>query len=87
MLRVSWDVVEEPGGARNLSLAWLERTETPAQAPAKTGFGTKLIDMNVERELGGSIVRDFGADGLRIDIVIPLRARRGRTVRSGTSAD
>ncbi len=75
-LKVSWKLIEEPGGAWRLSLSWLERTETPAEAPAKTGFGTKLIDMNVERELGGSIVRDFGAGGLRIDIVIPLGGRR-----------
>lgn len=74
-LRVSWDVSEEAGGAGRLSLAWLERTDAPVVAPARTGFGTKLIDMNIERELGGSIVRDFGADGLRIDIAIPLGGR------------
>lgn len=77
-LQVSWQVREEGGGAGRLALVWMERTDSPVVAPARTGFGTKLIDMNVERELGGRIVRDFGAQGLRIDIVIPLGGRLRR---------
>lgn len=75
-LEVSWAVVREPEGGRRLSLAWRERSERPLEAPAKTGFGTKLIDMNIERELGGTILRDYRADGLFIDIVVPLVGRR-----------
>jgi len=38
-----------------------------------------LIDANVVRELGGSIDRRYPADGLDIEIAIPLKrsARRG----------
>ncbi len=46
------------------------------EAPAKTGFGTKLIDLNVTRELRGTIKRDFHADGLKVEIRIPLSIAR-----------
>ena len=38
----------------------------------KAGFGTKLIDMNITRELDGTICADFHEDGLQIEIEIPL---------------
>jgi two-component sensor histidine kinase len=40
--------------------------------PEKPGFGTRLIDMNITRELKGTIRRDYRADGLLIEIEIPL---------------
>ena len=70
-LRVEWEVRRE-GKRRILALSWSESGRSGQGAPSKTGFGTKLIDMNIIRELGGTIARDFHDDGLRIDIQIPL---------------
>src|SRR4029450_8245356 len=70
-LDVEWQV-RRTGKQRTLALSWRERGRSGFSAPSKTGFGTKLIDMNITRELGGTIVRDFHDDGLRIDIEIPL---------------
>ena len=55
-----------------MSLTWREAETSIVEPPAKTGFGTKLIDMNITRELGGTIMRDFQNDGLVIEIDIPL---------------
>lgn len=70
-LKVSWRV-EGPGNARRLVLNWRESGQTGLEAPSKVGFGTKLIDMNITRELHGSITRDFQPGGLKVTIAIPL---------------
>jgi hypothetical protein len=38
------------------------------------GSAPRLIDLNVKRELHGTINRDFQADGLKVEIRIPLSA-------------
>ena len=70
-LRVSWKV-EGAKQARTLVLNWRESGQTALEAPAKTGFGTRLIDMNITRELNGTISREFRSDGLKVTIRIPL---------------
>jgi len=75
-LKVSWQVVRE-GRNRRLRLLWEEACQTGVRPPEKTGFGTRLIDMTIERELGGTIRREFGRDGLRVDIEIPLGKQKG----------
>jgi CHASE1-domain containing sensor protein/two-component sensor histidine kinase len=75
-LKVSWEVVRE-GRNRKLRLHWEEAGQTGMTPPEKTGFGTKLIDMTIERELGGTIRRKFREDGLSVDIEIPLGKQKG----------
>ena len=75
-LKVSWEVVRE-GRNRRLRLYWVETGQTDLKPPEKTGFGTKLIDMTIERELGGTIRREFKPDGLRVEIEIPLGKQKG----------
>ncbi len=77
-LKVDW-FFEGRGANRMLVLNWREAGQKQLEAPAKTGFGTKLIDLNVTRELGGTIVRDFRADGLTVEIRIPPRAADRQT--------
>ncbi|MBM2714128.1 CHASE domain-containing protein [Mesorhizobium caraganae] len=69
-LKVDWSF-EGRGSDRMLVLNWREAGQKQLEAPAKIGFGTKLIDLNVTRELGGTIARDFRADGLTVEIRIP----------------
>jgi CHASE1-domain containing sensor protein/two-component sensor histidine kinase len=70
-LKVDW---RAEGHARNrtLVLNWRESGNKELTAPTGTGFGTKLIDMNITRELNGTIRRDFRPDGLQVHITIPL---------------
>jgi CHASE1-domain containing sensor protein/two-component sensor histidine kinase len=70
-LAVTW-TVERGSSERRLKLRWEERGPS-AQEPVKpAGFGTKLIDMNITRELRGKIAREYGEAGLTIEIDIPL---------------
>ncbi|SMC40183.1 sensor domain CHASE1-containing protein [Fulvimarina manganoxydans] len=57
----------------SIALVWRERsaTSSPMSEPTRKGFGTRLIDMNIERELGGSIERRFEPEGLVVRITIP----------------
>ncbi|MGX5845760.1 CHASE domain-containing protein [Mesorhizobium sp. PL10] len=69
-LKVDWSF-QGRGADRMLVLNWREAGQKQLEAPAKTGFGTKLIDLNVTRELRGTISRNFRADGLTVEIRIP----------------
>ena len=70
-LKVTWRIGGS-GGQETLALTWSEASDQPLSMPEKTSFGTKLIDTNITRELGGTITRDYGDEGLRVDIEIPL---------------
>lgn len=70
-LKVSW-ALESDG--RTLLLEWNESGALNSGPPSTTGFGTRLIDMNITRELHGTIERDFQADGLKVRIRIPIAA-------------
>jgi two-component sensor histidine kinase len=68
-LRVEWRLVDKD---RRLRLSWQERGKSAIKPSGKPGFGTKLIDMNIVRELKGTISRNFRPDGLDIEIEIAL---------------
>jgi PAS domain S-box-containing protein len=61
-----------------LILQWQE-TGGPEvrEAPVNTGFGTKLTELSIVQQLGGSIERDWNIKGLRVDV----RVRLDRLVR------
>jgi len=71
-LKVDWKT-ERLDRARVLVLNWRESGQTNLEAPTRTGFGTKLIDMNITRELNGTIERSFKPNGLQVEIRIPLK--------------
>lgn len=70
-LKVTWKASGR-GTDRHLNLIWREHSSTGVTAPEKIGFGTRLIDMNVTRELDGTIERDYRPDGLTVRIRIAL---------------
>ncbi|RUM97667.1 histidine kinase [Pseudaminobacter arsenicus] len=72
-LKVRWEVRGKRSEKR-LYLTWTESGNKAVGAPEKTGFGTKLIDMNITRELYGTIKRDYRVEGLVVRIEIPLSA-------------
>jgi PAS domain S-box-containing protein len=57
-------------------IAWRECGGPPATAPQTTGFGSRLVTMAIEHQLGGTIAQDWRSEGLACDIVIPA-ARLG----------
>ena len=67
-LRVSWTLQNAV-----LTLTWTEEGGPPIkEAPAVAGFGSTLIDLSVERQLRGSITRDYRPEGLRATVTMPV---------------
>lgn len=54
---------------------WVERGGPAVRAPVDgDGFGTRLIAMSGERQLGGTVVREWAEEGLRFSLAVPLSA-------------
>lgn len=71
-VRVGWKVVLRECGMPHLCLDWVESGGPPAVMPKRRGFGTRLIAMCVERELGGAVHLDFTSEGLHCTIDVPM---------------
>lgn len=59
-VRLSWS--RQPDGG--LVLEWREEGGPAPEPPSRTGFGSSLIEMMVERTLGGEVARDYAPSGL-----------------------
>ncbi|MGH6763776.1 MAG: PAS domain-containing protein [Phyllobacterium sp.] len=54
-------------------LSWAEHGGPEVTEPENTdGFGSKLMSMSIEGQLGGSIAKRWDRDGLQVDMTIPL---------------
>jgi len=71
-LDVSWSA-DHAGGA--LDFRWVERGGPPVRAPATRGFGSRLIEQGVARELGGRSEMLFDPEGLQFQLRTPFSAR------------
>lgn len=69
-LSVDWQVSEGPDPT--LQVEWLERGGPPVTPPARQGFGTRLIDRCVHRDLEGRLDLQFGESGVLCRIFVPL---------------
>jgi PAS domain S-box-containing protein len=54
-----------------LLLQWVETGGPAARAPARKGFGTRVIGASVERQLRGRAAFDWRAEGLHCSLAIP----------------
>jgi PAS domain S-box-containing protein len=69
-LDVHWQAaVETPSILR---LTWRERGVAGVTAPEKTGFGTRLINATIRKELRGKLDVHYDGDGLCYDMEFPL---------------
>ena len=56
-------------------LSWKERGGPPVSAVAATaGFGSRVVELSVQGQLRGKLVRLWEADGLRVEIELPADA-------------
>ena len=74
-LELSWTVNRAAQGL-SLELDWKERGGPVPKRGRRVGFGSRLIGMVIERQLGGKMQRSFGADGLDARLVMPLTHER-----------
>jgi two-component system, chemotaxis family, CheB/CheR fusion protein len=68
---VAWHV-RSLNGTRDLHLTWAETGGPPVQAPARRGFGSRLIEEGLAHELDGTVRLDFDVGGVKCAIVAPL---------------
>jgi two-component sensor histidine kinase len=55
-----------------LSLAWKESDGPPVAKPSRSGFGSRLIEYSIGKELGGEAGLQFLPDGLHCTLAFPL---------------
>lgn len=58
--------------ANSLHLNWEESGGPPVAPPSKKGFGSRLLEELVVRDLGGAVKLDFDASGLRCTVAVVL---------------
>lgn len=59
----------------NAVMTWIEHgTPNPPAPPANLGFGTRLCEISVEKQLGGQLLRSWERDGLRVVATVRLES-------------
>jgi PAS domain S-box-containing protein len=58
-------------GGKTVKLTWRESGGKKVKQPVKEGFGSRLVDMSVSGQLGGSWERRFDDDGLVVELKLP----------------
>lgn len=76
-LAVSWSQ-EGQGAGRVLRLRWTETGGPPLRGePGRRGFGTRVLDATIRRQLGGAVTTAWEAQGLACGIELPLARTPG----------
>ena len=70
-LEVTWQLFKQKKN-KVIRLFWEESSPSAQMPTDRKGFGTKLIDANIQGELGGTIIRTFKDQGLEAEIIIPM---------------
>jgi two-component sensor histidine kinase len=74
-LDVRWSVNRTQRGM-TLALDWVEKNGPPARRPRRVGFGTRLIDLVIQRQLNGEVSRSYSRKGLAVKLLVPLTHER-----------
>jgi len=74
-LDLHWSV-ERTDRGMTLIMDWMEKNGPPARRPRKSGFGTRLIDLVIQRQLNGEVIRTYASHGLSVKLLVPLTHER-----------
>ena len=74
-LELRWSVSRAPRGM-TLALDWVEKNGPPARRPRKLGFGMRLIDLVIRRQLNGEAAYSYSRKGLSVKLAVPLTHER-----------
>jgi len=74
-LDVNWTVNRTEAGLA-LALHWSERGGPAPKRARKSGFGSRLIEMVIQRQLNGQVERTFSPKGLDARLILPLTHER-----------
>lgn len=72
-LDVTWSL--DRGEAPTLEFSWIERGGPVVRRPTERGFGSRLIEQGVAKELGGEAQIMFEPEGVRFRLRAPLSSR------------
>ncbi len=72
-MTLAWEVEGERPA--QLRLRWEEAGGPPVVAPARSGFGSRLIERALAAEVGGSASIDYARDGVVFTLEAPLPER------------
>jgi two-component sensor histidine kinase len=72
---LSWSVARTQQGL-TLVLDWKESGGPPPKRSRRSGFGSRLINMVIERQLNGQVEQSFGPQGLKARLTVPLTHER-----------
>lgn len=61
--------------ADRFRMSWVERGGPPAAAPKRKGFGLRLAEAGLARDLGGKAEVRFGSEGLIYELTAPVSTR------------
>ena len=72
---LAWSVTRTQQGL-TLVLTWQERGGPAPKRIRRPGFGSRLINMVIERQLNGKVVQSFSSQGLDATLTVPLTHER-----------
>ena len=81
-LDLHWSV-DRTGRGITLALDWVEKNGPPARRPRRIGFGTRLIDLVIQRQLNGDVTRSYSRKGLTVKMLVPLTHERWPAAPAG----
>jgi PAS domain S-box-containing protein len=77
-LELNWSVAPSHRGM-TLTFDWIERNGPPTRRPRRTGFGSRLIGLVIERQMNGEVHSTYTRDGFSIRMIVPLTHERWPT--------
>ena len=87
-VEVRWRAGRVTGGDGVLRLRWAETGGPPvAGAPARRGFGSRVIETTVRRQLGGAVERRWEPSGLVVEVAVPLARAATADANARETAD
>jgi two-component sensor histidine kinase len=72
---LTWSVTRTQQGL-TLVLDWKESGGPAPRRSRRPGFGSRLINMVIERQLNGQVKQSFGPPGLQVKLTVPLTHER-----------
>ena len=74
-VEIAWSAVDD-----RFRWQWREHGGPPVAAPARTGFGSRMIERALALQLSGKVTIDYPRSGLICTIEAPLAAMRDQVV-------
>src|SRR6056297_3072092 len=71
-IEVSWTIGKAPEGQDRLEVTWNELDGPEVIPPEREGFGKRMLEKGIARQLGGEVTLDYVPSGLVCQMNVPL---------------